>query len=120
MSSLIINKTYFVSAVTDHRNAKHVFLLILIFKVLHNKEGGETNKGTTNPPRLSSSELLSFFHALLRSHVCPRVCCGSGGRLCRCRPAPLPDKGPSAAISVAVQLGGIAHTIHRFARRGDR
>lgn len=51
-------QTYFVFSEADHRNANHVSLLILKFKVLHNKAGGET-KAQTNPPLLSFCELLS-------------------------------------------------------------
>lgn len=40
----------FCFSVTDHHNANHVFLLILIFKVLHSHaRGGETNKSTNKP-----------------------------------------------------------------------
>lgn len=39
---------FFSFSATDHHNANHVFLFILIFKVQHSKAGGET-KAQTNP-----------------------------------------------------------------------
>lgn len=57
-------QTYFVFLMPDHNNANHVFLLILIFQVLHNKAAGETNKGTDEPSPccLSASYFQIEFH----------------------------------------------------------
>lgn len=81
-------QTYFVFLMIHHNNANHVFLLILIFQVLHNKAAGETNKRTDKPSpvvflratfKLNSISLPFFFwvHGRGLMYVC--VCAVAGG-----------------------------------------